>query len=414
MNFTDFKYFLRNTPGVSKLYTKSLAKLKGSNFKYSQLVDLEPTFINDESLRITLVVPSFEADFVYGGLSTALKIFQTIVGAVNAEARILVLNGRYSVRSTYKLDGFDYNGKNKNLLFYEDNSSLSIGENDFFIGTFWTTAYALMPLLQKQVEYFKLDDRKLIYLIQDFEPGFYPWSSEYVLADSTYKNHLENILAVFNAKSLYTYFKDNHYDFGDELAFSPQLNVELAKYLPKKPTKRQKQILIYGRPRVERNAFEIIRAGISEWSETYKNSKEWEIVSLGAEFDDIKLQNNIIKSNGKVTLSEYAKYMSESYVGISLMISPHPSYPPLEMSTFGVKTITNSFANKDLSSFNDNIYSIDVCTPEEISRQLTAICKEYEKDSNGISYYDNEYVVGGDFNRAMISLSKKIKEMMER
>lgn len=412
MNTSEIKYYLRNTPGIAKIYSKYVNFVKGRNFNYGKLKKLKPKFTNADKLRISLVVPSFESDFVYGGLLTAIKIFKTLIETTEAEGRIIVLSGQYSRKSTFKIKGFDY--QNNNLIFYESTNEIEIGKNDFFIGTFWTTAYVLMPLLQKQIEHFKLSDRKLVYLIQDFEPGFYPWSSEYVLADSTYKSHSENILAVFNAKSLYTYFKNNHYDFGDGLTFSPQLNTELAKYLPKKPTRRQKQILIYGRPRVERNAFEIIRAGISEWSKTYKNSKEWEIVSLGAEFADIKLQNNIIKSNGKVTLSEYAKYMSESYVGISLMVSPHPSYPPLEMSTFGVKTITNSFANKDLSNFNDNIYNINVCTPEEVSRQLTTICKEYEKNSNGIPYYNNEYVIGGDFDRTMISLSKKIKEMMER
>lgn len=42
--------------------------------------------------------------------------------------------------------------------------------------------------------------------------------------------------------------------------------------------------------------------------------------------------------------------MLDTYAGISLMSSPHPSYPPLEMSVFGIKVITNNYSNKDLSS----------------------------------------------------------------
>ena len=66
---------------------------------------------------------------------------------------------------------------------------------------------------------------------------------------------------------------------------------------------------------------------------------------------------------GKLTLQEYAKTLEESYAGISLMASPHPSYPPLEMSVFGVKVITNTFANKDLKDFNSNIVSLNNIVP---------------------------------------------------
>lgn len=69
--------------------------------------------------------------------------------------------------------------------------------------------------------------------------------------------------------------------------------------------------------------------------------------------------------------------MLETYAGISLMSSPHPSYPPLEMSEFGVKVITNSYANKDLSKFDDNIVSVDNVNPVNIANKLVDICNNY-------------------------------------
>jgi hypothetical protein len=67
-------------------------------------------------------------------------------------------------------------------------------------------------------------------------------------------------------------------------------------------------------------------------------------------------------------------------MGISLMVSPHPSYPPLEMSRFGVKTITNTYANKDLSSFNENIVSLDVCNGETIAAKLFELAASYRPE----------------------------------
>ena len=81
---------------------------------------------------------------------------------------------------------------------------------------------------------------------------------------------------------------------------------------------------------------------------------------MGSKHRDIKLKNNfILESYGKLSLKEYADLLLKSKVGISLMCSPHPSYPPLEMSAFGLQTITNAFACKDLLSFNRNIISIE-------------------------------------------------------
>ena len=46
-------------------------------------------------------------------------------------------------------------------------------------------------------------------------------------------------------------------------------------------------------------------------------------------------------------LQEYAEQMRESDVLLSLMLSPHPSYPPLEMAACGGVAVTTVYANKD-------------------------------------------------------------------
>ena len=49
----------------------------------------------------------------------------------------------------------------------------------------------------------------------------------------------------------------------------------------------------------------------------------------------------------------------ESDIGISVMCSPHPSYPPLEMAASGMLVVSNRIYNKDLSKINDNFISSD-------------------------------------------------------
>ena len=50
------------------------------------------------------------------------------------------------------------------------------------------------------------------------------------------------------------------------------------------------------------------------------------------------------------------------------------------MREFGVRVITNNYANKDLSVFNKNITSVSNVSPDNIAMQLEKICKDYTAD----------------------------------
>ena len=94
------------------------------------------------------------------------------------------------------------------------------------------------------------------------------------------------------------------------------------------------------------------------------------------------------------------------------MISPHPSYPPLEMSTFGVEVITNSFANKDLTDFSSKIHNIKVVTPQIISDKLSEICDSYVKKEQKIQYND-KYVFSSSLESTMKELSDYFNNYIE-
>ena len=137
--------------------------------------------------------------------------------------------------------------------------------------------------------------------------------------------------------------------------------------------------MVYGRPSVERNAFGILVAGLTKWSRLQKDAEMWSVYSLGEQHDDIELAPNVIMhSMGKLSLDEYAQSLTDTYAGVSLMVSPHPSYPPLEMAAFGVKTITNKYENKNWQDFSTNIYALDKCTPDDIAEKLQQICNQFD------------------------------------
>ena len=68
--------------------------------------------------------------------------------------------------------------------------------------------------------------------------------------------------------------------------------------------------------------------------------------------------------------------MLKAKIGISLMESPHPSYPPLEMAIFGVKVITNDYEAKNLSVRNKNIINIKSISQNAIFQKLKILTRE--------------------------------------
>lgn len=81
------------------------------------------------------------------------------------------------------------------------NKTIPVGRQDVFIATSWWTAYFAQRIVQWQAEVYNQKASKIIYFIQDFEPGFYSWSSQYSLALSTYSYKGDQI-AIFNSSLL--------------------------------------------------------------------------------------------------------------------------------------------------------------------------------------------------------------------
>lgn len=109
-------------------------------------------------------------------------------------------------------------------------------------------------------------------------------------------------------------------------------------------------------------------------------ASRWRIISLGEAFDTrwiVPVQN--MEIGGKASLEDYADHLNRAAVGISLMVSPHPSYPPLEMAEAGVLAITNRYGCKDLSRRFPEIISIERVDPELLAEAIGAAVREAEE-----------------------------------
>jgi len=161
--------------------------------------------------RLNLLVPSINQEHIFGGISTALKFYEQLADELGYKRRIITTDAAPSAEDMNHFKKYTLVNCNQDeesdyqVVPFNDryNKTVPIGENDLFMSTAWWTAYAAHDLIRWQAKEYEQEVKKSIYFIQDFEPGFYAWSSRYALADSTYRSELPQI-AIFNTCLLYT------------------------------------------------------------------------------------------------------------------------------------------------------------------------------------------------------------------
>ena len=384
--------YIRNNSLLREKLKKIVLPLMTSDMQANipEITPLNVRATEDEAPRFNILLPSVNQEHVFGGISTALSFFDQLAQYMPIKKRIIttdVMPDSQAIEQFKDYDPVDCHqnrASERQIVGFSDRlgKTIPVGENDYFLATAWWTAFHAQKIVRWQQEEYKKTAKKLVYFIQDFEPGFYPWSSRYALSESTYRFDLPQV-AVFNSSMLHTFFKDNQYAFNTEFVFEPVLNEKLKNGLDtvSSPLNKKKQILVYGRPGVERNAFPLIIEALKIWVWQQPGVHDWELISAGEHHPDIDLGHGmVLKSVGKLLLEDYIDKLRESAIGISLMVSPHPSYPPMEMAMFGMGVITNRYANKQLSCWHENIQSIDLSV-DTLVRALQDKCDRFAIDN---------------------------------
>jgi hypothetical protein len=332
------------------------------------------------SPRLNLLVPSLAIQHLFGGIATALSLFDALAAQAGLDNLRLVVTDQHKFRhEDNRFSGWEIrameaeDGPGRSIVTVGDRygKTLAVGPHDRFMATAWWTAVSARAIQDWQAAAYQLPAAvPWLYLIQDYEPGFYPWSSRYALAEATY-HQPERLIAVFNSSILKGFFFAEGYSFPEAHCFEPVLHPILQhEQLRLQGTPKEKRVLVYGRPSVERNAFPVITMALRLFVERNPRT-EWEFVSIGEPHPPVELgHGRQLCSLGKLSLQQYADQMARSALGISLMVSPHPSYPPLEMAAFGMRVISNRYKSKNLTLLTPRIISLDAVDPEDLAATL--------------------------------------------
>jgi hypothetical protein len=339
-----------------------------------------------EGARLNLLLPTLSPGRTFGGARTALELFDALAASFPRRRLVTFTEvsdaGLASVPSLRLVQPEDDAPDAQQVVAFPrgEESSLAVGPEDVFLATFWTTAELAIRLARWQATEYGKPIRPIAYLVQDYEPGFYPSSAQSELARSTYAGDVPTI-AVINTSLLRDHLAGEGARFAGAFTFEPRLSASLRPLLDEPPRARQRRIVVYGRPETPRNAFPLVVEGLRAWVAGDAKAGGWTVESAGRSHPPVDLGGDRrLRSRGKLDLNAYGSLLRESAVGLSLMLSPHPSYPPLDMAHLGMLVVTNRFGAKDLSTWHENIRSVPSLSAQGIADALTAATDAFEAD----------------------------------
>ncbi len=370
------------------------------------LVDYRFAPDDNPGRRLNVIVPSLDTAIAYGGINTCVEFMLKLALQLRKTGPVSL---RFLSESFDDINNTVVPGlaaaaglslADLSVVSAPRGSVLSVRRSDIFIAYNWWTSLNIQPVIEQQHRFFGGLQLPKLYFFQDYEPQFYEFSSAHLLArlalDLDWPIHV-----IFNTRELYNYTGLMGHRPDRSYIIEPRLNPELRKHVQNlRGEDKKKQILVYARPNIPRNCYSIIREALLVWADS-PAAEGWEVVSAGAAHRPVQLpRGKVLKPLGKLSISDYGKLLRETSVGISLMASPHPSYPPLEMAHFGIRVLTNSYTGKDLNGRHQNIVSIADLRPAAFADALTSACSEFERapDDGLRAVSGMEGFIDGDFD----------------
>ena len=242
---------------------------------------------------------------------------------------------------------------------------LKVNPADRFVATTWWSAH-LAEAARRD-----LGRERFLYLIQDYEPLFYPWGTWHALAEQSYEfSHA----ALFSTEFLQEYFRERElgvFAGGDGDGRSTWFRNAITPVEPPSAADLEagprRRLLFYTRLEdySPRNLFDLGTLALADLIADGTIDSSWELHGIGSVGGATKfrlgggIELNVLPRQAE---GRYADMLRKHDVGLSLMLSPHPSLVPLEMASAGMLTVTNSYANKTpeaMSAISENLITAE-------------------------------------------------------
>ena len=309
--------------------------------------------------RLNLVTDTIESSSLLGGVATALIVATEFANRYDYELRIITRNSATNPANYMNIMNINGIQPAKELSFYSDcerfdkpvDFRMEVGSGDIFFATSWWSAQAIKNTTIRP---------RFFYIIQEVETFFYNYGSEHFLCEQIMQD--KNIDFIINSHYLKEYFAENCPNIAEHSCyFEPAFSQKL--YGRNSFIKKNKyKLFFYARPNNPRNLYgigvELLQKAVDRG---VLDMDEWDVYCVGQNAPIIHFSTGKDSINmGQLSWTEYAKFLTDVDLGLCLMYTPHPSYPPFDVACSGGVVLTNKMLNKQSFEMCDNVVMTDL------------------------------------------------------
>jgi hypothetical protein len=298
---------------------------------------------DDAAPQLNLLIGEVREGGIFAGVHTAMNVGRLLADRLGLPLRVVMLDFTSVDNDRETAERFIRDGlgiADVSVVTRESLREASFGRTDIWLATHSKTAHAAQVAANIGV----IDRDRVAYLIQDYEPGFSAWSTESVIAASTYH---AGFVPIVNSTPLWRFLTEQEgLDIDRSLVFAPSFELErLAATAEARERTSTVKVLFYARRSKQRNLYEL---GISALRATVftlgANAPRVSFFSAGEPHDEIDLGGgHTLTSLGRLGWQEYFAFLATTQVLLSLQQSPHPSHPPFDAAISGAFAVTNEF-----------------------------------------------------------------------
>ena len=306
--------------------------------------------------RVSMVTDSINEGSLFGGVATALIFTALLAKRTGRRLRIITRTqapAAENVAVVFRAHGIDWTD-NIEFVFADitdEGNCIETHANELFVTTSWWTTRSTRQ---------SVADAQILYILQEDERMFYPFGDDYLACAETLGD--SSIAKVINSGLLHHHLVADGVIDATTPYFEPSFPERIYFPAPEIAKNGKRNFFFYARPFNARNLYDrgvaVIDAAIergildpSLWNIHFVG-KDLQPVQLSSGLEPILLQN--------LAWEDYAAFVRSVDLALTLMYTPHPSYPPLDVAACGGIAVTNRFGVKtDLSRYSRSIICVD-------------------------------------------------------
>lgn len=308
--------------------------------------------------RVSLVTDSIGPGSLFGGVGTALILATLVANRRGADLRIVTRTEppvAAALDHVLQVYGLSLQGESvfRHAPLGEGAPEIDLLDDELVITTSWWTTAAALPAVGEQ---------RLVYLLQEDERMFYPFGDERLRCEQLLRH--PGLRIVINTELLRRHFVADGLSHYAEKAMAFEPAFPAAVFHPRQRAGSGRlRFVFYARPNNARNLFFLgLQAIDAAIARGVLDPAAWDFVFVGKDIPELQLAGGVRpQRHENLDWAAYADLVGGADLGLSLMATPHPSYPPLDLVASGAVVVSNRHGPKqDLSHWSHNLI---LCEP---------------------------------------------------